>query len=314
MGSYAKGLREVADGVWAYLQPDGGWGWSNAGLVAGAETSLLVDTLFDLRLTSEMLGAMRSVIPAAARISTVVNTHANGDHCFGNALVRDAEIVASQACAAEMARLPPSRLADLMRSAPELGTAGAFLQRAFGPFNFEGIELVLPSRTFEDQLDLLIGERSVRLIEVGPAHTEGDVVVYLPAEGVLFTGDILFHEAHPIVWAGPVANWINACDRLLSLHPAVVVPGHGPLAGPAAIRKLKEYLEHLTHEARLRFDAGMAVEEAVRDIDLRAYSSWGEAERVAVNVRALYRDFGSSVTFDPVGLFEAMALASQEGR
>ena len=85
--AYEKGLQEIADGIWAYLQPDGGWGWSNAGLVTGGEASLLVDTLFDLRLTAEMLAAMRRVTPAAEHIGTVVNTHANGDHCYGNALV-----------------------------------------------------------------------------------------------------------------------------------------------------------------------------------------------------------------------------------
>jgi cyclase len=92
---YEKGPVEVADGVWAYLQPDGGWGWSNSGLVSGADTSLLVDTLFDLRLTDEMLQSLRKVCASAEQIGMVVNTHANGDHCFGNQLVRDAEIIAS---------------------------------------------------------------------------------------------------------------------------------------------------------------------------------------------------------------------------
>ena len=91
---YEKGLVEVADGVHAYLQPDGGWGWSNAGLLVGYGASLLVDTLFDLRLTSEMLDAMTSVT-ASRPIGTVVNTHANGDHCYGNQLVKGATFIAS---------------------------------------------------------------------------------------------------------------------------------------------------------------------------------------------------------------------------
>ena len=96
--TYTKGLHEVGDRLWAYLQPDGGWGWSNAGLVVDGETSLLVDTLFDLPLTADMLAAMRAATPAASTIGTVVNTHANGDHCYGNQLVAGAEIVASSAC------------------------------------------------------------------------------------------------------------------------------------------------------------------------------------------------------------------------
>src|SRR3546814_7866865 len=73
--------------MWAYVQPDGSWGWSNTGLIVDGDQTLLVDTLFDLKLTGQMLTAMRDAVPAAARIGTLVNTHANGDHTFGNSLV-----------------------------------------------------------------------------------------------------------------------------------------------------------------------------------------------------------------------------------
>ena len=92
---YTKGLHELGNGLYAWLQPDGGWGWSNAGLVVDGDRSLLVDTLFDLKLTREMLAAMRARHAAAARIDTLVNTHANGDHCYGNQLVAGARIIAS---------------------------------------------------------------------------------------------------------------------------------------------------------------------------------------------------------------------------
>jgi len=142
--AYSHGLHEVADGVLAWLQPDGGWGWSNAGLVVDGEAALLVDTLFDLRLTAEMLAAMRGAVPAAT-IGTVVNTHANGDHCYGNQLLPGARIIASAAAAEEMAHVPPDVLAGLMRSTATMGAAGAYVQRIFGAFDFEGITLTLPT-------------------------------------------------------------------------------------------------------------------------------------------------------------------------
>jgi cyclase len=304
--TYTKGLHEVGDGIWAYLQPDGGWGWSNAGLVTGSEASLLVDTLFDLKLTREMLDTMARAVPAAESIGTVVNTHANGDHCYGNSLVAAAEIIASGKCAEEMKALPPSRLADMVRAAPDLGEVGAFVKRIFGPFTFDGIELTLPSRTFDGELEIRVGDRTVRLIEVGPAHTEGDVIVHLPDDGVVFTGDILFHGGHPVVWAGPVANWVAALDRILALGAATVVPGHGPLAGNGAVADLKGYLEYLTVEAKTRYEAGLTPLEAARDIDMGAYSGWGEPERLVVNVHALYRDFGADTSADTVNLFGDM--------
>src|SRR5690554_1700589 len=117
MASYEPGLRELGNGCWAYMQPDGSWGRNNAGLIHDGEASLLVDTLFDTRLTAQMLAAMRAAVPAAKTIGTCVNTHANGDHCWGNSRVRDAEIIASRRGAEEMAELPPRLMATLNRVA-----------------------------------------------------------------------------------------------------------------------------------------------------------------------------------------------------
>ena len=311
--AYTRGLHEVGDGVWAYLQPDGGWGWSNAGLITDDGASLLVDTLFDLRLTADMLDEMRRVTAAADHIGTVVNTHANGDHCYGNAMVADSEIVASARCAEEMAELPPSAMAAVMQAAPSLGPAGEFLSCVFAPFDFEGIEAALPSTTFSGRLELRVGGRPVTLLEVGPAHTGGDVVVHLPDAGIVFTGDILFHGGHPIVWAGPVTNWMAACDRILELQPTVVVPGHGPLATPAALSALKRYFEFLTAEARARYDQGISPIDAARDIDLRDYAEWGEPERVVANIHALYREFGAGQGPDLVTVMGEMATLAEQG-
>ena len=69
---YTHGLHEIGDGLHAYLQPDGGWGWSNAGLIVGDGVSLLVDTLFDLRLTASMLDSM-TPLTSAAPVASLVN-------------------------------------------------------------------------------------------------------------------------------------------------------------------------------------------------------------------------------------------------
>src|SRR6202161_44006 len=178
--AYVKGLQEVGDGLYAYLQPDGSWGWSNAGLIVGdapdavGGQTLLIDTLYDLALTEQMLRTMRDAVPAAARIDTLVNTHANGDHCYGNQLLRGARIVASERTAAEMTELPPAAMAALVEQAPNMGELGAFFLDCFGAFDFAGIELALPGETFSGELEMRVGDRELRLIEVGPAHTRGD--------------------------------------------------------------------------------------------------------------------------------------------
>jgi glyoxylase-like metal-dependent hydrolase (beta-lactamase superfamily II) len=306
--SYTRGLHDVGDGLYAYLQPDGGWGWSNAGLVADGEATLLVDTLFDLKLTGEMLGEMARRVPAAGSIDTLVNTHANGDHTFGNQLADGARIVASRRTAEEMMELPPAALAAMKEAAPQMGRLGEFMLQCFGSFDFAGIDLVPPGETFEGAFDLRVGAKDVQLIEVGPAHTRGDTLVLVPGDRVLFSGDILFHGGHPIVWAGPVSNWIAACDRILAMEVDVIVPGHGPLADKDAVRELRSYFDYVYEEARKRFEADMSPLEAARDIALDRYSAWGEAERMVVNVDAVYRELaGDPEPANPVALFGQMA-------
>jgi glyoxylase-like metal-dependent hydrolase (beta-lactamase superfamily II) len=308
MAGERKELHEVADGIHAYIQHDGSWGWSNSGLVVADGDALVVDTLFDLALTREMLDAYAGVLPAGTGIGTVVNSHGNGDHTFGNQLLSGARIVATRRTAEEMAEATPAVVAAMMRHAPQSGLAGEFLQRIFGPFEFEGIELTLPTETFDGELHLNVGGRDVRLIEVGPAHTRGDTIVWLPDERVVFTADILFVGAHPIMWAGPVENWLRALDVVLGLDAEVIVPGHGRLATPDDVRAVSAYLQWLDREARERHHAGVGVLEAARELADLSDPSWGESERVVANVDALYREYDAAgAQADPPAMFAAMA-------
>ncbi len=307
MASYEKGLVEVADGAFAYLQPDGGWGWSNAGLVTSGGTSLLVDTLFDLHLTREMLDSMRKVTDTAP-IADLVNTHANGDHCYGNELVTDARIIASSACAEEMLRTPPEVLAQFMAAAPNLGDLGRYLVDCFGDFDFEGITLTPPTVTFDQRMDVSLGDTTVELYEVGPAHTEGDVIAHVPETGVVYTGDILFIEGTPLMWTGPISNWIAACDLILGLEASVIVPGHGPLTDAAGVQRVKDYLEFVDREARERHAAGMSAQDAAADISLGQFADWIDRERIAVNVDTVYRELDPAhQASDVAALFSMMA-------
>jgi cyclase len=305
--SYERGLEEVGDGVLAYLQPDGGWGWSNAGLVSDGEATLLIDTLFDLHLTEAMLAEMRRAVPAAAQIGTLVNTHANGDHCYGNELVAGARIVSSAQTAEEMSELPPAAMAALVAQAPQMGLLGEFFLRCFGRFDFDGIQPAPPGDTFDGELELRVGDREVRLIEVGPAHTRGDTMAWLPADRVLFTGDILFNGAHPIAWAGPISNWIAACERIEALAPRAIVPGHGPLATVDDVRELRAYFEYLYERARAAYGEGLTAMQAAQRLQLDRWADWGEGERLVVNVANVYGELSGDGPPNQLEAFQQMA-------
>ena len=331
---YSKGLHDIGEGCYAYLQPDGSWGWSNAGLIVDDDASMLVDTLFDLAYTEQMLNDMKSATRAALNINTLVNTHGNGDHCYGNQLVAGAEIVGTEATAEEMRETPPDflhknmKMAGILKSLPwQLSKVpmgknmsstkqfGQYLEECFGKFDFSAITLTPPDRTFTGSLSIVVGNRSVELIEVGPAHSKGDTLVYDPTAKTVFTGDILFVNSHPIIWEGPISNWLAACDRLLDLDIEVVVPGHGPITDKDGVRRIRSYLEYIHKEARDRFDAGMSVFDAAMDITFEDYDNWGEAERIVVNLNTLYKEFSGDIKpTHPRKLFALMANVAQAKR
>ena len=292
---FTKGLHDLGNGLWGYLQPDGSWGWSNAGLIEDSGETLLVDTLFDVPKTEEMLAEMRRAVPAARDISTVVNTHGNGDHVFGNQLFEGKRIIATQGCIDDMKSRPPTQLQDWNRNWRNMGVAGHFWWEVMGSkFDFSTVRMTLPNETFSGEKTLKIGDKEVLLVDVSPAHTRGDALVYVPKDRTVFTGDMLFVKGHPAIWAGPVSNWIAACDRMLGWDLEVVVPGHGAITDKNGIRALRDYLAYLLTESKKRRDAGMGYIEAAESISLEAFRDWGEAERIYVNVHACYRELAAN--------------------
>jgi glyoxylase-like metal-dependent hydrolase (beta-lactamase superfamily II) len=305
--TYTRGLHDLGGGTWAWLQPDGGWGWSNAGLIESDGEALLVDTLMGVNLTRDMLEAMRASIPAAEQIGRLVNTHSNVDHTLGNQLMAHAEIIAAGPTAEAIAAFNPADLVD-QQAWEARGQAGDFFLETMGrTFDFTGVVVTPPNRTFDRELAVQVGAKEVRLTNLGPAHTEADTIVYSPADRTVFTGDLLFNEGHPIVWDGPISNWMAACDHIAGLDVETVVPGHGAVTDKQAVRNLKAYFEFVLAESAKRLAAGMGWEEAANDIALDGFRGWGESERICANVRAAYRDLGGDLQGGGAGgVFGAM--------
>ncbi|MBI36269.1 MAG: MBL fold metallo-hydrolase [Alphaproteobacteria bacterium] len=310
---FTKGLHDIGNDVFAYIQPDGGWGWSNSGLIVDQEDSLLVDTLFTPSLTQEMLEQMCDATPAAKNIGVLVNTHANADHTWGNQLIKDAKIIASTGCAEEFDHFLPEQIISMLENSADLGLVGEFAEHCFSSFNFNGIELTPPTSTFEKEMSLLVGDKKVELFNVGPAHTRGDVLVFVPSDRVVFTGDIIFNGGHPVIWDGPIRNWQKACDIILSLEADVIVPGHGPITDKTFVNVFKGYLDYIESETKKRYEAGLSVWDAACDISLADYDTWIDAERIYGNVAALYREFeGDESSPMIMQIFEGMARYHKE--
>jgi glyoxylase-like metal-dependent hydrolase (beta-lactamase superfamily II) len=299
--SFEGGLHSLGSGTWAWIQPDGGWGEANAGLVVGAGASAVIDTLWDQRLARGMLEAM-AVPTRDAPVRLAVNTHSDGDHWWGNAeLPADARILTSREAREAMdeeetpkgmARL--RRLAGLSGRLPgRAGGMGRYVRGMLDPFDFKGVTPRAPTETFEGRSTEVVGGRTLELRTLGPAHTPGDLVVHVPDAGVVFAADLVFVGVTPVMWAGPVGRWIAALDEILALDAGTIVPGHGPVCGPDEVRVLRHYWTTLDQAVAAQHRMGHSATEAtlaiLRDPDFGAYRDWLVPERTVISVAVMLR-------------------------
>jgi cyclase len=302
---YPGGLHELARGVYAWMVPNGSWGEANMGLISGDGRSVLVDTPWDLTYAREMLEAMH-VVTERDPIKTVVNTHSDGDHCWGNQLFENEEIVASAAAASAMRHVTPASLTGIRRLGQLLGKLpvtrvkqiGSWFHGMTAPYDFAGVRITRPNHEFSGELVLDVSGRTVVVRELGPAHTDGDSVVFVPDAGVLFTGDLLFIDSTPVIWAGPVENWIAALDAILAYEARVIVPGHGPLTTRSGVLRVRDYLELVSEETLKLFAQGVPPRITAARIAASprfaalGYLAWDSPERIMTTVHTIYRNHG----------------------
>lgn len=174
--------------------------------------------------------------------------------------------------------------------------------------NFGSVNRPEPTSTFSGATTRTVGDTVVDLVEVGPAHTGGDVLIHVADRATVFTGDILFVEGHPILWAGTIPDLLGALDRIEAWQPETIVPGHGPITDLAGVREIRAYYEHCHAEARRCFDAEMDLATAAADVSLDRWADWGEPERIVTLLDTCYREFeGRSEATPMAELFALMA-------
>src|SRR3954447_3432159 len=289
-------LVAIGTDVYPCLQPDTGLGASNSGLI-GRGGGLVVDSFYDLVRTRQLRDLYATVLDDAP--ARLLNTHHNGDHCWGNQIFAElgTELMGHRLCAEYFTKEASPEMFVALCEADEVPPAFAQLTESLRAFDFHDIVLTPPTTLIDTDTVLDLDGVEAHLLYVGPAHTPGDVVVHLPAESIVFTGDILFHRCTPIGWEGTFDNWIAALDRIEALDPATVVPGHGPLATVDGLRGQREYLVYVRDEAKAGVDAGLTTLETARRIDLGPYGLWTEPERLAFQVDRAYREL-SGVPWD----------------
>jgi cyclase len=296
--SWPTELRQLAPNVYAYTQATGpgvnNASLSNAGVIAGPDSLLAIDTLGPpVHAKAFKAAAMKATGKPFGR---VVNTHHHRDHTNGNCFFAPVEIVSHEF----------TRGATIEQGIP----ARPYEDRPQWQEGMNELKLAPATTTFTGTMTYRYGELEVQLISNGPAHTWGDVMVYLPQRRILFAADIAFYYVTPAGQSGHITKWIEAIDRIMKMDVDVIVPGHGPVGSKKELADTRAYLDLIANETRKRYARGMTPGQAAADIDLGRFENWTNPERHAWNTVRLYAEFNGTIT--PATDTAAQALAVDE--
>ena len=264
-------LIEVAEGVFAYVQLDGGWCLSNAGVVIDRGEVALIDTAATERRARLLRAAVTALAGRGPQM--LVNTHFHGDHTFGNVVFAPEAVVVAHEAARE-----------------EMVAAGLGLQKLWPDVRWGNVSVCPPAVTYRDRMTLHVGDLRLELLHPGPAHTVTDTVVWIPQRSVLFTGDIVMSGVTPFCLMGSIEGSLRTIERLRRLRPETVVTGHGPVSGPEVFDVAEEYLRWVQRLARKGMSAGLTPLETARQADLGQFARLIDAERLLPNLHRAYAE------------------------
>jgi cyclase len=281
-------VEEIAPGMLAFVQPDGGWCVNNAGILAGEDLTVVIDTAATQRRAEQLRDAATGAAGRPAGL--VINTHFHGDHVFGNSVFdRNTPILAQE------------------QTRDEIIMSGLGLKSLWPDVDWGTIELVVPTVTFQDRLTLHLGRElgTAEVIHVGkPAHTPHDSVVWLPRPGVLYAGDLVWSHVTPFCLMGSIAGSIEVLESLLALRPKTVVPGHGPVGGPELIEQTLDYLTWIRDIAA--GNRGRSPLETAQQVALGRFSGWLDRERIVGNLARAAMDASGTEPGAPIDIAGAM--------
>ncbi|MBI4886103.1 MAG: MBL fold metallo-hydrolase [Acidobacteria bacterium] len=280
-------LRQLAPNVYAYMQGGGpglsAAGVSNAGLIAGRDFLVAIDALQGPVPARNFIAAAKQA--TGKEIQRLILTHHHGDHVNGLQFFTQAEVLSHPYCRAEVAKMAPTVPKMWV---PTPGVADVAEER----------RLPVPPVTFKDDMVYMIGGTEVQFRVVGPAHTWGDVVAYLPQHKIVFLGDVGFFWVAPYANNSYITKWIDVCNAILGWDVDVLVPGHGPIGGKKELAEMRDYFQVLGVEARKRYDAKMPAGAAAAEIRLGRFDNWIGPERLIMDVVRWYAEWNGSLTPD----------------
>ncbi|AIQ45892.1 hypothetical protein R70723_08390 [Paenibacillus sp. FSL R7-0273] len=254
----------LSEGIYALIANDQGGAMSNAGIIDMGGFTLVFDTFNTPQAGRDLREAALQLLNQP--IGYVANSHWHGDHVRGNQCFSGVSIVSSARTRALMQATQPQWLERMTPLLPQLNAdiaaAAAAVEAATDEVTLklpaarhsylleirESIETLIvtyPDVTYESQLWIHGSKRSARLLSLGRAHTECDSVLHLADDSIVFAGDAVAVNNHPLLTDGDPHDWLSALELLGKLDARRVVPGHGPVSDAASITYMQQYINDL---------------------------------------------------------------------
>ena len=266
---------ELETGVYARLHE----GLTNAGIIIGDNGVLVIDSLRVPSCARDLIQDVRHITDKP--IQYVVDTHSHWDHTWGNEEFPEATIIGHENCYAEMVDVEwNQQWRDKIKSAGDPWSAEAQL-----------VNITPPQVTFETSMRLYFGGREIILKYLGKAHTSGDIVIHLPGEKILFTGDVAQDGGVPYLGDSYPEEWLGTDDRIVEIPIDRFVSGHGPVGNHEALEGARDFIHSLVGSMKTAIQQGKdeaTATTSVIDALTPEFGGWRGFERLGETMPVVY--------------------------
>ncbi|NNL02667.1 MAG: MBL fold metallo-hydrolase [Eudoraea sp.] len=301
-------LVELGEGVYSCIHKFGGKAICNVGIVDNGEETIIFDSFLSPDVAKELLEALKEM--DLSPLKYVVNSHSHNDHIRGNQVFpNEVKIISTTRTSELIEKWEPLDIIEEQKFAPDRYSYYDSLYNSFkGDKLSREYQQILMWRPYYETLsnshievktrlpDIFVDSvqnfegpnRRIQLLSKGQGHTESDLILYLPDDEILFTGDLIFNECHPYVPHGSISKWKDWLDFMNSLDIQTIMPGHGDIGTKDLVDHMKNYLTNLEISARNIYLKGQAIED-IESIEIPAkYKEWWFDRFYGTNLRFAY--------------------------
>jgi cyclase len=283
MGKDVANVHQLTDSVFAAIGVDGA---TNFGIIKGNDDSaVLIDA--DIRRMDEIDDALRRT--GCTKVRYLVNTHENFDHSSANDYFEKsgAVVIGTEGCWRALQEDGESKFAEMAGRSPELWT------------KFPGLKMGNLQIAFPQEVTLRLPGVAVRILYAahnGKSHSRGDAIAILEKDRILFAGDLLYTDYHPVTVYGDIRNWVQSINHLMDNNFVSVVPGHGPVSSGGndvykhTLVKFRSYLEDFDNRLKEIKSGKKSPGEVESYMQSGEYAAMGKTWMVKRNIECFLKD------------------------